>query len=287
MRLVTYRPPSAAPRGGIVLDASLGRSGILDLEKACGTTSVLDFVANESEMRPKAEAAARDATGLWPLDGTELLAPIPRPPSMRDADRTPVFYFTNHQALVGPGDLRVQKLHAERLDFELECAIVIGKECKNVRAENADAVIFGMTIMNDFSARALQMEETKLGSAKGKDFATGLGPWLVTLDDLGARKIDHAWDLEMRASVNGTQLSKGNVKDMPWSFAQLIERASYGVTLYPGDVIGSGTWGTGSFLELNDAKITQDQWLKNGDVVALEIDLLGRLENRIVVDDAY
>src|SRR5581483_6265348 len=135
--------------------------------------------------------------------------------------RFPVFYFTNHQAVVGPGELRVQKLHADKLDFELECAIVIGKECKNVRAADANDVIFGMTIMNDFSARTLQMEEMKLslGPAKGKDFATGLGPWLVTLDELESRKQGQTWDLEMRACVNGVQLSRGKVKDMTWSFA--------------------------------------------------------------------
>src|SRR5581483_6445710 len=168
--------------------------------------------------------------------------------------RFPVFYFTNHQAVVGPGELRVQKLHADKLDFELECAIVIGKECKNVRAADANDVIFGMTIMNDFSARTLQMEEMKLslGPAKGKDFATSLGPWLVTIDELEERTIPTEngkhYDLAMRARVNGRQLSQGNVKDMTWTFAQIIERASYGVTLSPGDVIGSGTCGTGCLL---------------------------------------
>jgi fumarylacetoacetate (FAA) hydrolase len=127
-----------------------------------------------------------------------------------------------------------------------------------------------------------------LGPAKGKDFATALGPWLVTIDELAA----HAkatpngtqWDLGMRAFVNGTQVSQGNVKDMNWTFAQILERASYGVTLQPGDVIGSGTCGTGCFLELNGSKITNNQWLRPGDVVALEIDGLGRLENRVVED---
>ena len=90
------------------------------------------------------------------------------------------------------------------------------------------------------------------------------------------------FDLQMRAYVNGTQVSQGNVSDMNWTFAQILERASYGVTLYPGDVIGSGTCGTGCFLELNGSKITNDQWLKAGDTVALEIDGLGRLEHRIV-----
>jgi fumarylacetoacetate (FAA) hydrolase len=128
-----------------------------------------------------------------------------------------------------------------------------------------------------------------LGPAKGKDFATGLGPWLVTMDELHpmiAKTPNGAhFDLEMRAFVNGVQVSRGNVKDMTWTFAQILERASYGVTLYPGDVIGSGTCGTGCFLELNGSKITNNQWLKNGDRVALEIDRLGRLENDIVVLD--
>jgi fumarylacetoacetate (FAA) hydrolase len=247
------------------------------------------------------------------LADVTLASPIPRPPSMRDGyafrqhvetarrnrglemipefDLFPVFYFTNHQAVIGPGDLHVQPLHMDRLDFELEAAIVVGRKAKNVRAEQADELIFGYTIMNDFSARALQVEEMKLslGPAKGKDFATGLGPHLVTRDELRPRAIatpkGEKHDLEMRAWVNGTRVSTGNVKDMNWTFAQILERASYGVTLYPGDVIGSGTCGTGCFLELNGSKITNNQWLRAGDEVALEIDGLGRLVNRVVVDE--
>ncbi|HVJ93950.1 MAG TPA: fumarylacetoacetate hydrolase family protein [Labilithrix sp.] len=239
-----------------------------------------------------------------------LLSPIPRPPSMRDGyafrqhvetarrnrglemipefDQFPVFYFTNHQAVVGPGPVHVKPRHLERLDFELEAAVVVGAEARDLSAANADDVIFGMTIMNDFSARALQMDEMKLslGPAKGKDFATGLGPYLVTMDELASFTETTAsgarFDLGMRAFVNGVQVSTGNVKDMTWTFAQILERASYGVTLYPGDVVGSGTCGTGCFLELNGSKITNNQWLMPGDVVALEIDQLGRLENRIV-----
>ena len=146
-----------------------------------------------------------------------------------------------------------------------------------------------MTIMNDFSARALQMEEMKLslGPAKGKDFATASAPTSSRSTSSPTRTVKSrrrasTFDLGMRAFVNGEQVSHGNVKDMTWTFAQILERASYGVTLYPGDVIGSGTCGTGCFLELNGSKITKDQWLKPGDVVALEIDGLGRLENRIV-----
>ncbi len=285
---------------------------------------VLGFVQHAAAARAAADAiVAEHAAGklpatfegaplLLPLASVKLEAPIPRPPSMRDGyafrqhvetarrnrglemipefDQFPVFYFTNHQAVIGPGPLRVMKLHLDKLDFELEAAIVVGKEARNLTAANADEAIFGLTIMNDFSARTLQMEEMKLslGPAKGKDFATGLGPWLVTLDELAPRTKKTAngavFDLAMRARVNGKQVSEGNVAQMNWTFAQILERASYGVTLYPGDVIGSGTVGTGCFLELNGSKITDNQWLEPGDVVALDIDLLGTLENVVELD---
>jgi fumarylacetoacetate (FAA) hydrolase len=134
------------------------------------------------------------------------------------------------------------------------------------------------------------MEEMKLslGPAKGKDFATSLGPALVTLDELlpHTTRTDRGliFDLSMRASVNGSPLSQGNLKDMNWTFAQILERASYGVTLVPGDVIGSGTCGTGCLLELNGSKITKDLWLRPDDRVVLEIEGLGVLENRVVLD---
>jgi fumarylacetoacetate (FAA) hydrolase len=202
-------------------------------------------------------------------------------------DHFPVFYFTNHLAVTGPGEVWVEKLAQNQLDFELEVAIVIGKECRNVPAHQADECIFGYMIMNDWSARHLQMEEMKLnlGPAKGKDFATSLGPVLVTRDELKAFAISspvgEQHDLKMKAFVNGKQLSEGNLKDMSWTFAQIIERASYGVTLYPGEVIGSGTVGTGCLLELNGSKITDNLWLKPGDEVTLEVDELGILKNRI------
>jgi fumarylacetoacetate (FAA) hydrolase len=241
---------------------------------------------------------------------TIILAPVPRPVSMRDGyafrqhveaarrnrgvpmipefDLFPVFYFTNHLAVTGPGDLPVQKLARDKLDFELEVAIVIGKEGRNISASKADEYIFGFMIMNDWSARHLQMEEMKLnlGPAKGKDFATGLGPYLVTRDELSRFAISSSQgerhNLAMKAFVNGKQVSSGNLKDMSWTFAQIIERASYGVTLYPGEVIGSGTVGTGCFLELNGSKITNNQWLEHEDRVVLEVDELGRLDNTII-----
>ncbi|MCZ7557812.1 MAG: fumarylacetoacetate hydrolase family protein [Bacteroidia bacterium] len=246
----------------------------------------------------------------WPLGEVTLLAPVPKPTSMRDGyafrqhveaarrnrgvemipefDEIPIFYFTNHNAVTGPGEVEVMPLHCDKLDFELECAIVIGKEGRNISAAEADEYIAGYMVMNDWSARALQMHEMKLnlGPAKGKDFATSIGPWLVTRDEIADRRIpgEHGerYDLVMTTTVNGTEVSRGNVKDMSWTFAQIIERVSYGVNLYPGDVIGSGTVGTGCFLELNGSKVYEPAWwLKPGDVVVCEIEALGRLENTL------
>jgi fumarylacetoacetate (FAA) hydrolase len=189
--------------------------------------------------------------------------------------------------------------HFEKLDFELEAAIVINQPGRNIRADNADAYIGGLMIMNDLSARRLQMEEMllNLGPAKGKDFATAIGPMLVTLDELEPFEIKckeghtgKSWNLNMACKVNGQEVSRGNLGDMDWTFAEIIERASYGVNLFPGDVIGSGTVGTGCFLELNGTgKLNnpdyKEQWLQDGDVVEMEIDGLGKLINNIVKED--
>jgi fumarylacetoacetate (FAA) hydrolase len=255
------------------------------------------------------------------INNVEVLAPIPFPTSCRDAyafrqhvaaarrnrkaemipefDQYPIFYFTNHHSIKGPGEVSCMPDHFEKLDFELEAAIVICKHGRNIKAEEADEYIGGLMIMNDLSARRLQMEEMQLnlGPAKGKDFATTIGPWLVTLDELHefetAAKEGHvgkSWNLKMTCKINGMQVSEGNLGDMDWTFAEIIERASYGVDLYPGDVIGSGTVGTGCFLELNGTgKLNdpnyQEQWLQNGDVVEMEIGGLGLLSNTIVAEE--
>ncbi|MFM9021038.1 MAG: fumarylacetoacetate hydrolase family protein [Sediminibacterium sp.] len=252
-----------------------------------------------------------------PVGDYQLLAPVPRPTSCRDGyafrqhvaaarrnrgvemikefDQYPIFYFTNHLAVQGPGEIYCMPDHFQQLDFELEVAIVIGKEGRNIRAEDADEYIAGFTIMNDLSARKLQMEEMllNLGPAKGKDFSTIIGPWLVTPDELQAKKVPakqghvgNNYDLSMKCWVNDVLVSEGNMADMDWTFAEIIERCSYGVTLYPGDVIGSGTVGTGCFLELNGtAKLNnpqhRPQWLQPNDKVTMQIDVLGTLENTI------
>ncbi|MGH8016052.1 MAG: fumarylacetoacetate hydrolase family protein [Candidatus Zixiibacteriota bacterium] len=247
------------------------------------------------------------------------LAPVPHPPSCRDAyafrqhvatarrnrgaemipefDQYPVFYFTNHNAIFGEGDIIVESDHLQQLDFELEAAIVIGKRGKNISSDKSDEYIAGYTIMNDFSARVLQMEEMKLnlGPAKGKDFATAIGPWLVTPDELNnyitETEFGNKYNLRMTAVHNGKQISDGNLSDMNWTFAEIIERASYGVELFPGDVFGSGTVGTGCYLELNGTKALEAKqkgetysavWLQAGDTIELSITGLGTLKNKIV-----
>lgn len=247
----------------------------------------------------------------------ELLAPVPHPTSCRDGyafrqhvaaarrnrkvemiaefDQYPIFYFTNHNAVQGPGEIECMPDHFEKLDFELEAAVVIGKKGRNIKAAEADTYIAGYMIMNDMSARTLQMEEMllNLGPAKGKDFSTVIGPWLVTPDELEPYKVPakpghvgNNYDLKMKCWVNGVEVSSGSVGDMDWTFAEIIERCAYGVDILPGDVIGSGTVGTGCFLELNGTGLLNDpnykvQWLQPNDVVEMEITGLGRLSNII------
>ena len=146
--------------------------------------------------------------------------------------------------------------------------------------------------MNDFSARVLQMQEMKLnlGPAKGKDFGSSFGPWLVTKDELESyRKTSphgDRYNLKMKAFVNNIQVSEDSLSNMTWTFAQIIERVSYGVDIFPGDIIGSGTCGTGCFLELNGSKITDNQWLQTSDNISLEIEGLGTLTNKIILDES-
>ncbi len=257
-----------------------------------------------------------------PLDEAELLAPVTGPISLRDAyafrqhvatarrnrnapmipefDQYPVFYFSNHNSITGPGKILCMPDHFNKLDFELEVAIVVCKPGKSIKASEADEYIGGYMIMNDLSARTLQMEEMKLnlGPAKGKDFATSIGPWLVTADELEPYKIPakenhtgNAYNLKMTCKVNGVQVSEGSFADMDWTFAEIIERASYGVQIYPGDIIGSGTVGTGCFLELNGTgKLNdpnyQEQWLQEGDEIEMEVEGLGILKNTIMKDES-
>ncbi len=198
----------------------------------------------------------------------------------------PVFYFSNTASIEGPHSFIEKPLETNKLDFELELGVVLGKPGRDISVEAADSHIAGFTIINDWSMRDIQRREMKvgLGPCKSKDFATSIGPWLVTPDELEDRVLPDRsrgkrYDLTMTASVNGVEYSRGNAKDMHWTFAELIAEASRNTMLNPGDLIGSGTVGTGCIVEFPEGTYP---WLEPGDVVRLEIDKLGVLENKIV-----
>lgn len=246
----------------------------------------------------------RDQPIFYPLEEAELIAPLPNPRSVRDfysfeehvrtarAARglemvpewyeAPVFYFTNHQQVSGPEDTIEIPRGSSELDFELEIAAYIGKQGRNIPPELAVHYIAGYSLMNDWSARDLQRREMKvgLGPAKGKDFALTLGPAIVTPDELYDRQRGKGYDLAARVRLNGEELAEANWADIHWSFAEMIARASENVTLYPGDVIGSGCLPGCSLLELRQKRSGLD-WLRPGDVVELEVERLGRLRNTV------
>jgi fumarylacetoacetate (FAA) hydrolase len=203
----------------------------------------------------------------------------------------PVFYFSNPAGVIGPDEPVWAPWGSRELDVEHELACVIGHECRNVPADDrAMDVVAGFTIMNDWSARDLQRKEMAvgLGPSKGKDFATSLGPEVVGLDELADRYGEGRFDLAMTASVNGRVVSTGNAATMYWTWPQLIAHASRDARLRPGDVLGSGTVGTGCILELTPE--VAGGWLEPGDVVELTIERLGTLRNRVVArpdDPAY
>jgi fumarylacetoacetate (FAA) hydrolase len=263
MRLCTFA------RDGRVAPGRLEADRVIEL----GAASLAEWLAVGGE-----------DTAEHGLDEVRLLAPVPRPPSVRDFYaferhvkaaraqrgleiapewyRVPVFYFSNPAAIYGPEDEIPFPTESSLWDYELEAAAVVGGE----------GGIAGLTVLNDWSARDLQKMEmvVGLGPAKGKDFATSLGPVLVTVDELGDLC------LEMAARVNGEERSRGNLREMHWSWEELLAHAGRNTRLLPGDVLGSGTVGTGCILEHGDGR-----WLKPGDLVELEIEGIGVLRNRV------
>jgi fumarylacetoacetate (FAA) hydrolase len=241
------------------------------------------------------------------LDGADLHfgPPILRPTSLRDFYaferhvatmwkrrdmpvpeawyRLPIFYFSNVSEIRGPGDPVWAPAGSAELDYELEIAALIDTPVRDLSALRGEEAIGGYMIMNDWSARDLQREETtvRLGPAKGKDFATTLGPWLVTPDELADARSGAGYDLSATAEVNGRELSRGRWSDIHFSFGQMVERASADARLVAGDVIGSGTVGSGCLLEIKDES-GLGRWLQPGDSVTLKIDRLGELTSPMV-----
>lgn len=194
----------------------------------------------------------------------------------------PVFYFSNPTNDFGHDDVIPYPAYTNAVDFELEIAVIIGKAGMNIKAEDAPKHIFGYTIFNDWSARDLQVQEMKVnfGPVKSKDFASSYGPVIVTHESLADKATARpgVYDLLMTAKINGTEVSRGNFNDIYWSFGDIIARASESVMLQPGDVIGSGTVGTGCLYELTK---NQGPWLNEGDVVELEVERIGLLRNTV------
>ncbi|MEH7254658.1 fumarylacetoacetate hydrolase family protein [Neobacillus niacini] len=307
MRIVTFEKSDQTIRSGVLLATDL----VVDMYEATNgilPEKLIDFLEqSEQNMQSASQLLLLTAEdrGVYPLHDVTLLAPLPAPKSFRDFYafeqhvksarenrglqmipewyQLPVFYFSNHLAIKGPEENIPLPNDCNWLDYELEVACVIGKQGRNISAAEADNYIFGYCILNDWSARDLQRKEMKvgLGPAKGKDFATSIGPWIITKDEMENCRSGKAFDVSMKAKVNGVLLSEGNMKDIFYSFAEMIERASAGVTLYPGEIIGSGTVGTGCILELGTEV---HRWLQPGDVIELEIDKLGVLKNTIVND---
>ena len=302
MKFVTFYNQDGQMRAGWlngdrVIDMKIASKGVLP-------DNMAEFIKNNKKYT-KMVKGLNVSTDLpsYSLEEIRLTAPLPNPVTFRDfvAFEThvknatkrsgdtvapewyemPIFYFSNPNAMRGSGEEVKRPAKCVRLDYELELACIIGKEGRNIKADEAEEYIFGYTILNDWSARDIQMKEMKvlLGPAKGKDFATSIGPYLLTKDELERYKIEGRFDLTMTASVNGEILSTGNFKDIHYTFGEMIERASEEVTLYPGDLIGSGTVGFGCIMELGPEV---HRFLEPGDEVELSITGLGTLKNRII-----
>lgn len=300
MRWATYRTSrEAIDRVGLVVG-----DRIFTLEAG---VQLIDLLGDGQRLARAGEQALASPAEVVDLREVTLRAPIPRPPSLRDFYafeqhvrttrhsrgldmdpdwyQIPVFYFSNPAAVIGPYDAVAMPPGSSQLDFELEVAAVVGMGGSNLDPGDAESHIAGFMVMNDWSARDLQRREMRLGlgPAKGKDFATSLGPFLVTPDELLPYRKGKAYALTMTARVNGKEYSRASLADIYWSFAEMLAYASRGTQLLPGDVIGSGTCGSGCILEL--ALVHGEDaypWLAPGDQVELTVEDLGTLSSRVV-----
>ncbi|GAA4859412.1 fumarylacetoacetate hydrolase family protein [Actinomycetospora straminea] len=301
----------------VTYDAGDGaRTGLLDGDSVRGLAAGVSLVAllgDDGEALAEAGGTARrDPAEVRALDDVRLLAPIPRPPSVRDGlcflehlrgcyralgrpaelpdvwSQTPAFYFANPAAVVGPYDDVPIAPGSRLFDLELEIGAVVGRGGRDLHPDTAEDHVVGFTFFNDWTARDHQMRDMAqgIGMGKGKDSAITLGPALVTVDELEAHRGERGWTFEVSATVNDRRLAKGSLADMDWSFGELLAFLSRGTDLRPGDVIGSGTVPGGCLLEHVDVPdpTAWTGWLQPGDVVALASDALG--ETRQVVRPA-
>lgn len=300
MRWVTYRSSDGSERPGLVLDGAV--HGLPPTE------TLLGLLGSDGGFVAAAERAIAGPAEVMDLAAVRLCAPVPRPPSVRDFMSfeehlrnalhalgrngvppvwfdQPAFYFTNPAAIRGPDEQIPISPGCAAFDYEVEVAAVVGRAGSDLTPAEAESHIAGYTIFCDWSARDVQAHESTigLGPAKGKDGATSMGPFLVTSDELEPFRAGKGFRLAMRGAVNGRDLGGGSWSDIHWSFGQMLAYASRGTELRPGDVIGSGTVGTGCLLELSGLHGTERfPWLKPGDEVRIEIEQLGALTGRIV-----
>jgi fumarylacetoacetate (FAA) hydrolase len=248
--------------------------------------------------------ATEDDEAILDAPNLQFGPPILRPPSLRDFYafeqhvktmwerrggtvpeawyRLPIFYFGNVSEIRGPDEPVWSPAASAELDYELEVAALIDTPVQDLPSDRGEEAIGGFMIFNDWSARDLQREETtvRLGPAKGKDFASSIGPWLVTPDELADARQAKGYDLAMSASVNGQELSRGTWADIQFSFGEMVARASADARLQAGDLLGSGTVGTGCLLEIKDERL--GRWLQPGDEVSLRVERLGELRAPVV-----
>jgi 2-keto-4-pentenoate hydratase/2-oxohepta-3-ene-1,7-dioic acid hydratase in catechol pathway len=300
MRWASFRDQAKRERVGVVREGEL-----YALEPG---RRLVDLLAGGPKaLREAGDSALARPAEVAPLESVVLLAPVPRPPSVRDFYafeehvRTarkrrgldmepdwyelPVFYFSNPAAIGGPFDDVAVPPGSSELDYELEVAAIVGRGGADLDPETAEEHIAGFCVMNDWSARDIQRREMKLsmGPVKGKDFATTMGPLLVTPDEIEPFRKARAYDLAMTATVNGKEYSRASLADIYWSFGEMLAYASRGTELVPGDVIGSGTCGTGCILELSLVHGEEAYpWLRPGDEVSLEVEHLGRISSSVV-----
>jgi 2-keto-4-pentenoate hydratase/2-oxohepta-3-ene-1,7-dioic acid hydratase in catechol pathway len=302
MRWSTYTSPTDG-RDHVALSKDGSLYGLRDV------SSLLDLLGDgfEDRLAAAAERALNDPFEVIDEGHAQFRAPITAPPSIRDFMafeehvyssskalgqevnpvwyEIPLFYFTNPAAVRGPSDDIPIAPGSERFDYELEIAAVIGRSGSDLDPATAEDHIAGYMILCDWSARDIQEQELRgmLGPAKGKDTATSFGQYLVTPDELEPFRQGNAYALDMTAEVNGKPYSRGTFSTIYWSFGQLLAYASRGTTLRPGDVIGSGTVGTGCILELSRVHGTEAfPWLKSGDSVRLEVEHVGVVESKII-----
>jgi 2-keto-4-pentenoate hydratase/2-oxohepta-3-ene-1,7-dioic acid hydratase in catechol pathway len=225
-------------------------------------TSIRDFFAFEEHVRNARKTRSESVPPEW--------------------YNFPVFYFSNHNSVIGSMEELHYPRYTKELDYEMELAFIIGKEGKNISADSYEEYVAGVTIANDWSARDVQRAETRigLGPAKGKDFATSLGPFMLTAGDLSLCKISRGkYDIQLSGIVNGKTYGSGNMKDIYFDLGSIIERASEEVTLRRGDIIMTGTFGNGCILEMrNQGK----SWLSHGDEVTIKSSKIGMLTNKVV-----